>query len=544
MLSGESEHLSVNLEIPLIMADLVLINGNVLTMNTQKPHAEAVAITKDRIVKVGDNSEIAQLISKDTQKLDLKGKTVVPGFIDTHIHVADFGRTLAWVDLKQADSIPALLTLVRKRAEKVGKGRWILGSGWNQENFKEKRYPTRRDLDVAAPENPAILYHQLGQTCVTNTKALRLADITKETASPKDGTIEKDPETREPTGILQGAATDLVWNKIPAPTDQETEEAAKEACRKIVEAGITSIHWIVASVAEMSIAQKLGANSQLPLRIFIIATAEVFENLPVPEPSERPMEETVKMGGVLIFVDGYLAAQTAALNAPYVGGSGNKGQLLYTQEELNRLMMRIRKADRQVIVHAMGDKAVDAALKAFAATSSAQSTKKNRNRLEQSALLNRQLIKRLRKLEIIVSVQPKVVESEFTVWSAREHLGEERARLLFPLKTLLRNDVTVVAGSDCPMEPLNPLLGIQALVARKDFPKERLTVEEALRLYTVNAAYATLEETEKGSIEEGKLADFTVLSGDPMTIPSEKLSDIKVEMTIIGGKIVHGKTAV
>jgi predicted amidohydrolase YtcJ len=312
-------------------------------------------------------------------------------------------------------------------------------------------------------------------------------------------------------------------------------DAAKEACRKIVEAGVTSVHWIVLSTSELTVAQKLIKGSDLPLRIFLIATAEVYENL-----STSTSQAQAKVGGVLIFSDGYLASQTAAVSQPYVGNPVNRGKMLYTREELNELAAIISKANLQVIIHAMGDKAVDIALKAFEAVAPKS---RHRYRLEQAALLNAQLIQRLKKLGIIVSIQPKVVESEFSVWSAIEHLGEERARNLFPLKTLMRNGVCVVGGSDCPMEPLNPLLGIQAATTRRPFPKERLTVEEALRLYTVNAAYATFEEGKKGSIEEGKLADFTVLSGDPASAPSEGLSDIEVEMTIIGGRIVVQKNA-
>jgi predicted amidohydrolase YtcJ len=516
------------------MADLVLLNGNILTMNPLQPRAEALVVVGDRIVKVGTTSEISKLVVKSTQILDLNGKTVIPGFIDTHIHVADFGRTLQWIDLKQVDSIQAMQTMVKEKATKTAKGKWILGSGWNQENFREHRSPMRLDLDGIAPENPLILYHQLGRTCVTNSEALKLAGVTRETVPPKEGAITKDPETGEPTGILEGTATDLVWNAVPQPTDQETFEAAKEACGKIVEAGITSIHWIALSAAELGIAQKLIRGNDVPLRIFLIITDEVFENLPTTTD-----ETDANISGVLVFSDGYLASQTAALNRPYVGDVANRGALLYTQEELEHLVGKIHKASLQVIIHAMGDKAVDAALRALQSISFAPS--KHRHRLEQAALLNKQLIQRIKKLDPVVSVQPKVVESEFNMWSATEHLGEERARMLFPLKTLMKNGVVIVGGSDCPMEPLNPLSGIESVVTRRPFPEERLAIEEALRLYTVEAAYATREENMKGSIEEGKLADLTILSSDPTTVAPEKLTDITVEMTIISGRIAYQK---
>jgi predicted amidohydrolase YtcJ len=272
-----------------MQADLVLTNGNVLTMDPSYPHAEAIAVAKDRILKVGANSEIDPFIGKNTKTLDLKGKTVIAGIIDTHIHVADFGRTLAWINLKEADSIRALQNLVKEKAATIARGKWVLGSGWNQENFEEKRLPTRQDLDAAAPDNPVILYHLLGRTGVTNSKGLELAGVTRDTIAPKDGVIEKNPETREPTGILQGTATDLIWSVVPAPTEQETTEGAIEACRKIVAAGITSVHWIIASAAELRIAKKLILENSVPLRIFIIVTADVFENLPVSEETDLKM---------------------------------------------------------------------------------------------------------------------------------------------------------------------------------------------------------------------------------------------------------------
>lgn len=524
-------------------ADLVLVNANVLTMNPANPHAEAVAVKEDRILKVGKNTEINPLIGKNTTVLNLQGKTVIPGFIDTHIHIADFGRTLTWLDLKNADSIKTIQDKITQKAQTAPKGKWILGLGWNQDNLTEKRYPTRHDLDEASPENPVIFYHQLGRTCTANSKALEIASITKETISPKDGTIDKNPQTGEPTGILHGNATDLIWNKIPPPTEQETLEATKNACQKIIEAGITTAHWIICTTTELSIAQKLNLENNLPLRIYIIITANLLENLPTPEPTENPNPNPAKIDAVLIFADGYLASQTAALNQPYTDNLTTKGTLLYTQDELNKLVKRIHNANLQVIIHATGDKAIDAALKALEAIPTKDMRNKNRPRLEQAAVLNKQLIQRIKKQNLTVSIQPRVIESEFSVWQATEHLGSKRAQLLFPIKTLLNKGILVVGGSDCPMEPLSPLTGIQTATSRKSPPKERITIDDALRLYTVNAAYATLEEDVKGSLEEEKLADLTVLSNDPTSVTPDKLADIEVELTIIGGKVAHQKQA-
>jgi len=244
----------------------------------------------------------------------------------------------------------------------------------------------------------------------------------------------------------------------------------------------------------------------------------------------------LKVGGGLIFADGYLAARTAALFQPYSDDTGSSGKLLCTQEEMNTAAIKIVKAGLQLVIHAVGDKAVDAAL-----TTIETSGKGHRNRIEQAAVVKERLVQRLKKQKVIVSVQPCVVASEFSVWSAIEHLGSERAKWLFPVKTLLREGVRVVGGSDCPMEPLSPLLGMQTAVTREFFPEERISVEEALCLYTVDAAYASFEENIKGSIEKGKLADLTVISRDPRMVKPNEIGDIEVEMTIVGGRVVYFK---
>ncbi len=522
-----------------MLADLALMDGNVLTMNPSKPHAEAVAVKNDRIVQVGTNEEISPWIGKDTKLINLEGRTVVPGFIDTHIHVADFGKFLAWVDLKDVTSIEEMKKKIRKRAQKIPKGRWIIGHGWDQNSFSEKRYPNFRDLDAVSPYNPIILYHQCGRVCAVNSKALELAGVTRETRSPSGGTIEKDAETGVPTGILRENATDLVWKIIPEPSEEEIMEAASLACEKIVEAGVTSVHWIVTSSTEIPVIQKLCAEKKLPLRVYIIAPTNILDQIGgsgSPDGSEDNMDGK---WGVNIFADGFLSARTAALNEPYSDGNATKGQLMYSQKELNALVAKAHKANFGLVIHAMGDLAIDMTLTAIEKALMEVPRNNHRYRIEHASVLNKELIQRIKKLGLMVSVQPKVVSSEFSVWSAVDRLGPERARWLYPLKTLIKEGIRVTGGSDCPMEPLSPLLGIQAAVARRFFPEERVTVDEALRMYTVNAAYASFEENLKGSIEEGKLADLTIISGDPRTTSPSKIGEITVKMTIVGGKVVY-----
>ena len=517
------------------LADLVLLNGKILTMNASQLTAEAVAVKGDKIIQVGSNNAVSKLIGENTRVIRLEGKTVLPGLIDTHIHVADFGETLAWLDLETAVSIADLQSRLSNRITKTTKGKWVLGKGWNQNCFAEKRLPTRFDLDKVSPDNPVVLYHQSGKLCVVNSKALAAASIPQQSNTG----VDRNEETGEPTGILRDEAMNLVWRVVPETTEEDLLEATATACGKIVESGVTSIHWIVLSPVEISIIRKLSAQDRLPLRVYVIIPANLLEELLSSKRGASFAEETLPLGGVVIFADGYLAARTAALTQPYSDNKAPSTGLLYTQEELTALAAKVRKANLQLIIHAVGDKAVNAALTAIETT--ATTGKSLRDRIEQAAVLNEALIRRIKKQQALVSVQPNVVASEFSVWSAAERLGAERARWLFPLKTLLKNGVRVVSGSDCPMELLNPLSGVQAAVTRKAFPEERVTVEEALRMVTVDAAYASSEEQLKGSIERGKLADFTVLSSNPETAPPSEIEKITVETTIIGGKVVYQK---
>jgi predicted amidohydrolase YtcJ len=527
----------------IMLADLVLTDGNVLTMNPHQPHAKAIAIKNDRIVKIGTKEEMTLCIGKNTKVISLRGRTVVPGLIDTHAHVADFGR-MTRIDLRDLKSAEEMKSRIKEGVHEAPEKKWILGHGWDQTSFKEKRYPNLSDLDEASPKNPIVLYHKSERTCILNSKALELAGITKETKSPLGGIIDKDAGTGEITGILRGNATDLVWKVIPEPSEEDIIQATILACEKIVKAGVTSVHWMVSSLIEIQIVQKLRKENELPLRIYMIIPANLMNDAAGLDLGEDFGDNIAKIGGVQIFVDGSIAARTAALFHPYSDDPSTLGKQLCTQEEMNALAVKICKANLQLVIHANGDRGVDSALTTIEKISNeAALGKNNRHRIEHGSLLNRELIQRIKKLEVVLSVQPPSIISEFSVWSAVDRLGPERARWLFPLKTLMKAGIRVSGGSDCPMEPISPLAGIQAAVARKYFPEERITVNEALHMYTVNAAYASFEEDIKGTIETGKLADLTVISRDPLTVPPSEIEDIEVEMTIVGGRVIYANTS-
>jgi predicted amidohydrolase YtcJ len=511
-----------------LSADLAIINTNIKTMNPNQPTAQAIAITKNRITKVGSNQDIEPLIGENTTVMDLEGKTVLPGLIDTHIHVADYGRCLMWLDLSSAKSIAELQQLIKEKSKTLFSGQWIIGQGWNETRFKEQRMPSAEDLDEASPDNPVILYRESAMICAANTKAIQLAKVTEQTSAPPDGAIDKITSGKL-MGVFRDTAANLIWQAVPEPTEDELLAATAQACQKIFQAGITSLNWLVISENELSIIQKLHEQGRLLFRVNVVVPESLLEKT-VNFQSRDP--EVLRVGGAFIVVDGYLDSKEAALQKPYSDDPSNCGKMLLTQEALANSVQRAITFGVQPVIHAMGDKAIDTTLTVIEHKKSDV-----RFRIEQAAVLDKLLIKRLKKQDIVVSIQPKVISTEFTVWSANQRLGN-RARMLHPLKTLLDEGVRVAAGSDCPMEPLSALLGVQEMVTRHSYPEQRLSVDEAVCLYTLNAAYCSGEEALKGSIEEGKLADLTILSKNLSSVKSDKISEVTVDFVVLNGKVL------
>jgi predicted amidohydrolase YtcJ len=514
-----------------IPADLVLFNGDILTMNPKMPSAQAIAVKGNKISYVGNNQEVIPYIGEKTQVIYLEGKTVLPGFIDTHAHVVDYGRVLTWIDLQKTSSIKEIQTLLSEHIKRVGGGKWVLGRGLNPEVLLEKRLPLCHELDVVASDIPVVFYCQSGQMCVVNSKVFDVAKISHRT----DSGIERNL-MGEPTGVLRDQATNFVWNIIPEPTLQELYQVTVLALSNFVQSGITCVHWIVLSEVELSIIQKLVETDFLPLRVYLIVPASLIDL--ALQKLKRFENAFFKLGGGIIFVDGYLASRTAALFEPYSDNPSEQGKLLCSQTELIRLADKIQNSGLQLVLHAVGDQAIQEAVNVI------QRVSRNSTvpcpRIEQAAVLNQQLVHCIKELGLSVSVQPYVVASEFSVWSAKERLGEKRVRWLFPIKDLLNSGISVSAGSDCPMEPLNPLLGVEAAVKRVGI--QNMSIFEALQMYTVSAAQASsLDFVDKGTIEQGKLADLVVLSNNPISVSVDELASVSVCFTVIGGVVCCSK---
>jgi predicted amidohydrolase YtcJ len=516
-------------------ADLVILNANVVTLDERRPRAEAVAVFGDKMVVVGSNSEIRKYVSAKTRVVDAKGKSVVPGFVDCHVHMAGFGSFLQTVDLRDAKSIAEVQQKIREYAEENSDRLWVLGGRWDHEKFAEKRLPNRWDLDAAVKDKPVFLVRVCGHIGVANSKALELAGITEETVVD-GGKVDLDAASGEPNGVLRENALELIWRVVPKPNLKSMEESCILACQEAVRAGLTGVHWVVDSADEIRVVQKLCFEGKIPLRVYLGIPARLLDALVSLGLLTGFGNDMVKLGFVKVFADGSLGARTAALKEPYSDDPKTCGMLLYTQRKLNRLVLKAHRAGLQLAVHAIGDRAVEAVLKAYEKALKAFPRVNHRHRIEHCSVLNPRLIRRMKRLRLIASVQPHFVVSDFWVF---QRVGERRGRWVYPFKTLMREGIVVASGSDSPVEPINPLLGVWAAVTKANFAEERLSLDEAIRTYTLNAAYASFEEKLKGSIEVGKLADLTVLSEDLDRVPPEKIRDVGVEMVIVGGKVVY-----
>ncbi len=512
-------------------ANLVLINGQFITMNPSAPFAQAVAVRKDKIAAVGSNSEIQKWIGKRTKTIDLKRKTALPGFTDSHAHIMWLGYQSSEPDLRHVSSIESIQLRLREKAKATEKGKWIFGRGWDQDLLEEKRYPTRWDLDKAAPDNPVFIVRVCGHAGVANSKALEIAGIDESTAKSLGNYVDRDPKTDELTGLVKEKVVDLIRG-VPKRSRRELQKACAVAFSEAAKLGLTTVTCITDVPNEVYALERLSEQGRLPLRVYVMVAIESLRKFKYGQVDDPYL----KVKCVKIFADGSLGARTAALMEPYADEPSETGILYYTLEQLTRLIEEADSSGFQIAVHVIGDKAVDQTVQAFEDALGKERVTKRRHRLEHASVVSPRLIKRIRSLGLLATIQPHFVVSDFWVIN---RLGPERARWTYAFKSLVHKGVPVAGSSDAPVEQLSPLLGVWAAVTRERSPEERLSVMEALRAYTMGGAYFSFEEKVKGSIEVGKYADLAVLSHNPLKVKPDTIKDIKVEMTMVGGKIVY-----
>ena len=527
--------------------DTLFTHATVLTMNTALPEATAVLVRGERIVAAGAADDLRALAAPGVRVVDLAGATLLPGFNEAHNHMIEFGLSLTQVDCRApgCESIAEMQRRVSVRAEETPPGTWILGRGYDDQSLAERRHPTRADLDRAAPAHPVAVVNASGHLLVANSRALALAGITRDTTAPEGGGIVHDANG-EPTGLLLETAQRLVTARVPSPSENDLVAALGRCARAYTAAGITSsADARVGTPAAMRAFQKATADGTNPLRTSLMMHAPLVSHLEAVGAHTGFGSDRLRWGPFKIFIDGSLIGRTAAVSRPFLHDPqpDNLGLMMMGDEVFRDLVLRAHAAGWQIAVHAIGDRAIETVLDAYADALAVHPRANHRHRIEHCGILRPDLIRRIAEMGVVVVTQPVFI-TEYGD-SFLRHLGEERAALTYPFRSLLNAGIPTVFSSDCPVSAFEPLKSVQVSVTERTgsgapyAPQEALTVEEALYAYTAMGAYATFEEGAKGRIAPEMLADFVALARDPRTVPPDELAAIPVVGTWIGGERVY-----
>ncbi|MGA9055798.1 MAG: amidohydrolase [Terriglobia bacterium] len=546
-------------------ADLILLHGKIWTGEPVAARGEtpaparivqAVAIANGRILAVGSDEEIRTCKGLNTVVVDLRGRLVVPGLADSHVHFIQGGFQLLEVDLKDAPSEEVFVRRIADKASTLPPGRWMRGGNWDEEAWPSEKLPDRWLIDPVTLHTPVFISRYDGHAGLANSLALKLAGVTKNTRDPAGGVIVRDPKSGEPTGILKDRAQDLVAKVIPRPTESEMEEALRTALKEAARVGLTSVHditvdtdsWNGSFTGEIRLLRRAELEGWLTCRLYAITPIAQWEKLAEAGISHDMGSDFLKLGAVKAFADGSLGSRTGWMFKPYDDDPGNVGlpmPLMIPPSKMEGLARQADNAGIQICTHAIGDRATSAILNIYERLGGDHPAA-HRFRVEHAQHVRREDFARFGKLGVVASMQPYHAIDDGR-W-AEKRIGHERARTSYAWRSMLDAGAVLAFGSDWPVAPLDPLSGIAAAVTRATldgknpggwFPEQRLTVEEALRAYTQGCAYAAFEEKDKGTIWPGKFADLDVLSEDLFRIPPARIKDARVEMTIVGGRVVY-----
>ena len=533
-------------------ATVVFLKGNIYTANAKRPHAEAIAVKDDRIVFVGSNADAKKFQGMNTRTIDLHGATVVPGMTDAHYHFIGVGQREMNLNLEGISNLEDFLAKVKARVDRAKPGEWVTGRGWIETFWKPPVFPTRSDLDKISPNNPVFLTRADGHGAVANSAALKIGNVTKDTQDPFGGQILRDKQTGEPVGMLLDNAQGLVSRNIPRPSDADIDQAIILANKRSIELGWTQVQDPGGSYDDVQHYQKLYGEGKLKIRVYkaVQGPGPQAQRLLRDGPIIEAFGNRLNVRAIKVVSDGALGSRGAALLAPYSDAADSKGFLRVKDEELLPMLKEALQKGIQVETHAIGDYAnrftLDEYEKALSAVPKSQrKIAAPRWRIEHSQIVNPVDIPRFAKLGIIPSMQPSHAIGDLHFAPSR--LGMERLKGAYAWNTFIKTGVIIPGGSDAPVERGEPMIEFYAAVARKDIrgfsgegwhPEEKVSREEALKMFTIWPAYVAFEEELRGSIEVSKLADLTVLSADIMTIPEMDILKTRCVMTVIGGEIV------
>jgi predicted amidohydrolase YtcJ len=541
-------NLPVHADKSTLAPELIIVNAVIHTMDKNNPTAEAVAVYGNRIMAVGNSKDIRKLADSNTRVVDAKKQLVLPGFNDSHTHFMSGGFQLSSVDLRSANSPKEFAERIRVFAEKLPKGRWITGGDWDHERWPEARLPTKELIDDFTADTPVFVNRLDGHMALANSLALKLAGVTRQTLDPPGGVIVRDPKTGEPTGILKDAAQSFVWKIKPPSTFEEKLAAARAATNHAASLGVTSIQDVSAGT-DVGVYQTLLDRGELKTRIYAIAPLPAWERFARTGVRAHFGSEMLRVGGLKGFADGSLGSTTALFYEPYRDDPSTRGIAGDEMYPEGAMLDRVREADKaglQTMIHAIGDRANDLILTIFEEVERENGDRDRRFRIEHAQHLRPQDIPRFARDKVIVSMQPYHAIDDGR-W-AEKRIGKERAKTTYAFRSLLDSGATLAFGTDWTVAPLNPLLTVYAAVTRRTLdgknskgwvPEQKISVEEAVRAYTVGSAYAEFQDTVKGTISVGKLADMVILSRDIFKIDPKDIENVKVTLTLVDGRVVY-----
>jgi predicted amidohydrolase YtcJ len=528
---------------PRAAADLVIAGGRVWTGVQGAPVEEAVAIVGDHVAAVGSDAEIAGWIGATTRVIDAGGGLVVPGFIDSHAHFVDGGFALASVQLRDARTPREFVARIAEFARTVPPGTWITSGNWDHEQWGGE-LPTRAWIDSVTPDHPVWVNRLDGHMALANGVALQSAGVTAATADVDGGEITRDT-AGAPTGILKDNAMSLVWSVVPEPSPEMVDRAVDAAMEHVAEQGVTLVHHM-GSWSDLAAFERARAAGRSRVRLYAAVPAASWERLRDTVAARGTGDDWVRIGALKAYVDGSLGSHTAAFHEPFTDAPSDSGLIVTDPEDLYRWTAGADRAGLQVVVHAIGDRANALQLDIFERVSRENPPRDRRFRIEHAQHIAPADIPRFARLGVIPSMQPYHAIDDGR-WADRV-IGPERARTTYAFRSLLDAGARLAFGSDWAVAPISPIEGIYAAVTRRTLdgahpggwvPEQKISVREALRAYTRDAAYAAFAEDRLGTLEPGKLADVAVIDKDLLRIAPEQIREARVTHTVVGGRVVH-----
>lgn len=527
----------------------LFFGGPILTMEENQPIVEAIGIEGEKIITVGSMEDVIETLGSNYKLIDLNGNTLLPGFIDCHLHPIIYLLYHLFPDLTHITSIEGLKNFLKKVLKEKDTSELLIAFNLNEEKFKVPILPTRQDLDEVCPYHPVFILRYDSHIGIANSKALELAEIHEGIKPPEGGEFRKDINGKY-NGIICEKAINLILSKVTFPKAQDIIIASFKAFKTLASKGLTSLHAIVSGdksgefgeVGTIELPLFRFLQVRLPQNCYTFINIEKVKKLfRIRENffNEQQTDAKFKFGGLKLFLDGSFGAKTACMYEPFSDAPDKCGFCVFKEEEIYKKMKEAHQNGIQIIIHAIGDKGNRIAMNLYKKLLK-EIPKNHRHRIEHASMLTKDVLKDMKEYGIIASCQPTFLNSEYT-W-LEKRLGRERCKYTYPFKSILKAGVVLISGSDCPIEDPNPILGIHALVTRNGFvPEQCISVGDALKTYTISAAYAAFEEKIKGSIKVGKLADFVILNQNPLSIDKNKIKEIKVLETIIRGKSIYKK---